>query len=437
MEKNYLKVLFLLVLSILLVSCAPSKPLLSPLMCKPQKLRAAQHQLKKDNFLVILDASYSMVEKYKGHKKFDLAKGVVDRMNQTLPDLKLNGALRTFGHGSCISNEKTVLLYGMTEHTTEGLEKGLEAAVCAGGNSPMEAAIDAAGEDLSSIQGGIALIIVSDGKEMSNAPVEAAENLKQQFGDKLCIYPVLVGDDSAGKTLMEKIAQVSGCGFAVTADSLLCPDDMAAYVAKVFLTAAADSDGDGVDDILDQCPETPPGVKVDKVGCPLDTDGDGIYDYLDKCPDTPKGVKVDSKGCPLDTDGDGVYDYLDKCPGTPAGAKVNEQGCWIPGGVLFDFGKWDIKPHVYPELDAIVKILKKNPDLKLEIQGHTDNIGSAAFNKKLSENRANAVMEYLVKKGIQPERLSAKGYGFSMPVASNDTPEGRAKNRRVQLMPVR
>ena len=88
-----------------------------------------------------------------------------------------------------------------------------------------------------------------------------------------------------------------------------------------------DSDGDGVPDYLDKCPETPKGVKVDKDGCPVDSDGDGVPDYLDKCPGTPAGVKVDKDGCPLDSDGDGVPDYLDKCPGTPAGVKVDKDGC--------------------------------------------------------------------------------------------------------------
>ncbi len=92
-------------------------------------------------------------------------------------------------------------------------------------------------------------------------------------------------------------------------------------------TRDVDSDGDGVPDKYDKCPNTPKGVKVDKFGCPVDSDGDGVPDYLDKCPNTPKGVQVDKDGCPVDSDGDGVPDYLDKCPNTPAGAKVDKDGC--------------------------------------------------------------------------------------------------------------
>ncbi|MBN2398563.1 MAG: thrombospondin type 3 repeat-containing protein, partial [Deltaproteobacteria bacterium] len=93
--------------------------------------------------------------------------------------------------------------------------------------------------------------------------------------------------------------------------------------SKIF----RDSDGDGVPNDTDECPDTPEGVKVDERGCPLDSDGDGVPDYLDKCPGTPKGIEVDCDGCPPDSDGDGVPDYLDRCPGTPTGVKVDEWGC--------------------------------------------------------------------------------------------------------------
>ncbi|MBL0700673.1 MAG: OmpA family protein [Desulfosarcina sp.] len=198
-----------------------------------------------------------------------------------------------------------------------------------------------------------------------------------------------------------------------------------------------DSDGDGVFDHMDQCPNTPQGVAVDDSGCPLDSDGDGVFDYMDQCPNTPQGVAVDDSGCPLDSDGDGVFDYLDKCPDTPKGATVNESGCWAHSGeVFFDFDKSELKSAGCPLLKEAVNILEKNPEMRIEIQGHTDSDGTEAYNQTLSEKRAMAVKAYLVKQGINSDRLETKGYGLSNPTASNDTKEGRQKNRRVTFAPI-
>jgi OOP family OmpA-OmpF porin len=194
-----------------------------------------------------------------------------------------------------------------------------------------------------------------------------------------------------------------------------------------------DSDGDGVLDPDDKCPGTPKGVKVDASGCPLDSDGDGVPDYKDKCPGTPKGVKVDKNGCPLDSDGDGVPDYLDKCPDTPKGVNVDVRGCWIIRDLKFDYNKWDIKPEYHSALDNGVRVLNLNSTMKVEVQGHTDSVGSDAYNKSLSEKRAKAVMDYLISKGISADRLSFAGKGELDPVATNETPEGRAENRRVEF----
>jgi OOP family OmpA-OmpF porin len=105
--------------------------------------------------------------------------------------------------------------------------------------------------------------------------------------------------------------------------------------------------------------------------------------------------------------------------------------------VLFDFDSAEIKSEAYPMLDEASDILKKNPKLNVEIDGHTDSTGPAAYNMTLSERRANAVMEYFISKGVDAKRLTIKGFGLTKPAASNDTEEGRAKNRRVELTPVR
>jgi OmpA-OmpF porin, OOP family len=202
-----------------------------------------------------------------------------------------------------------------------------------------------------------------------------------------------------------------------------------------------DADGDGVPDYLDKCPNTPKGVKVNSSGCPLDTDGDGVPDYLDKCPDTPSGVKVNSSGCPLDSDGDGVPDYLDKCPDTARDLKVTADGCPIlikkevtkDLHIQFDFNKADIKPEYDSNLKEAADFMNKYPQTTTVIEGHTDSVGKPKYNQTLSQKRADSVRDYLIKNfNISPDRISTKGYGEDKPIASNDTEEGRSQNRRIQ-----
>jgi outer membrane protein OmpA-like peptidoglycan-associated protein len=210
-----------------------------------------------------------------------------------------------------------------------------------------------------------------------------------------------------------------------------------------------DKDGDGVPDGKDTCPDTPKGATVDAKGCPADKDGDGVFDGIDTCPDTPKGAKVDEKGCPIDTDGDGVFDGLDKCPDTPKGAKVDATGCPLPEkapplftpekrtlvleGVNFEHDSAVLTPESTTALDRVAVSLKDWPEVKVEIGGHTDAVGSTAYNEGLSQRRAEAVLEYLNSKGVDATRMTAKGYGETQPIGDDATEDGRAKNRRVEL----
>jgi OOP family OmpA-OmpF porin len=197
-----------------------------------------------------------------------------------------------------------------------------------------------------------------------------------------------------------------------------------------------DSDGDGVIDAADRCPNTPANTPVDANGCAKDSDRDGVPDVSDRCPGTPARTPVDAKGCPKDSDGDGVIDSRDKCPGTPAGAKVDARGCWVLQGVRFDSGKATLTPDSSAGLQEVLAVLKKNPNLKVEVQGHTDSTGSRELNQRLSEARAKAVKAYFTASGIAADRMTVHGFGPDRPVASNDTKEGRAQNRRVELKPV-
>ncbi len=201
----------------------------------------------------------------------------------------------------------------------------------------------------------------------------------------------------------------------------------------------ADSDGDGVNDDSDRCPDTPAGVSVDSDGCPKDSDGDGVYDDSDRCPDTPAGVSVDSDGCPKDSDGDGVYDYLDTCPGTLQGVRVDEKGCAvmvkekvsIELRVEFDFDSTAIKETHKDDIRKLSEFLDTYPETKVVIEGHTCNIGTEQYNLKLSLGRAESVKQRLIEYGIDPSRLEIIGLGETVPSSDNRTEEGRKKNRRV------
>jgi outer membrane protein OmpA-like peptidoglycan-associated protein len=227
-----------------------------------------------------------------------------------------------------------------------------------------------------------------------------------------------------------------------------CPDTPeAAYGMIDAKGCPLDSDGDGVPDYLDKCPNTPEAAwgQVDTVGCPIDTDGDGVPDYIDQCPDTKKEAIgfVDAKGCDLDSDGDGVPDYKDLCPTVP-GPAINK-GCpeikrevrklleKAMQGIEFETGKSTIKKKSFPLLDQIAATFIENSNYIIEVQGHTDNVGNADYNMKLSDDRANSVMNYLVAHGVSSTRMTARGYGLTMPIADNKTKAGRQKNRRVEF----
>lgn len=220
----------------------------------------------------------------------------------------------------------------------------------------------------------------------------------------------------------------------------------------VYTPSENDMDGDGILDKDDQCPNIPEDKDgyMDSDGCPdNDNDQDGIVDAQDKCPNEAEDIDSfeDQDGCPdPDNDKDGIPDVADKCPNTPEnfnGYKDND-GCpdqkiakiekkMVFNNINFEKASAKIMPESYPILDEIAEALKANPDVIIEIGGHTDSDGSRAANARLSLQRANAVKEYLVKKGISPKRIKTRGYGEDFPIADNSTEEGKAKNRRIEI----
>jgi outer membrane protein OmpA-like peptidoglycan-associated protein len=261
--------------------------------------------------------------------------------------------------------------------------------------------------------------------------------------------------DKCPDTPLGATVDAKGCPSDTDGDGVLngldkCPDTPKGCTVDAK-GCPSDADGDGVCDGLDQCPDTPRGATVDAKGCPSDADGDSVLDGIDQCPDTPKGCTVDAKGCPSDADGDGVCDGVDQCPDTPAGLKVDSVGCVIElveretelmdtgkirlQNIQFDTGKAILKPESFQTLDVVGTLLTQWPQLKIEVGGHTDNVGGASLNRKLSLARAESVLTYMKGKyaALDSTRFTVKGYGKDKPLVPNISDENRAQNRRVEF----
>jgi outer membrane protein OmpA-like peptidoglycan-associated protein len=255
-------------------------------------------------------------------------------------------------------------------------------------------------------------------------------------------------------------------------------------VSMPFGFAWKDGDGDGVETRFDDCPTTAPGVVVDKLGCGIDSDKDGVFDGLDQCDDTPIGAIVDLGGCPSDSDGDGVFDGidvandtppgalvdefgqhydtdkdgvldgLDLCNDTPLGATINLDGCvedpvedsFLRGNAIvvqdihFERGTDEIDPLSYHHINKVARLIERwtgneERPLRVELGVFTDGVGSEETNLALSQGRAENVRKYLLENffGMGANNLVAKGYGESVPLASDDTAAGRAMNDRLEI----
>jgi OmpA-OmpF porin, OOP family len=354
-------------------------------------ISSGQYTQKANNFFVINDSSSSMTDEYFGvgypaqpnPTKFLVEKEILSRINQTIPDLSLTSSIRSFGFGDCLDFGFTKLNQAPTSYSRSTFASGgIDALTCASGGSPMGSGIDGTNKDLSTTTGNIAVLILSDGHDLDDdGGITALQSLKQVYGDRLCVYSVWVGneDERSGIRALEKLTDIAGCGYGVTADSISSPENMAKFVTSIFL----------------------------------------------------KGQNAIPECSTLDGDKDGVNDCDDLCPTTLPGVPVSIKGCWIVD-VKFDFDKYDIKPQYFANLDNTAQKIKEHPEKQIEVQGHTDNVGSFQYNQKLSERRADAVKKYLIE-GSGRTDITSRGFSFSHPIDTNETEAGRANNRRVQL----
>jgi len=352
-------------------------------------IKSGHLQQKKDTFFVINDSSSSTGKTYLGTgfpgqtnpSKLSVEKELISRMNKTIPNISLTSGLRSFGYGSCLDWGFTKLNQAVQSYSTASFDNAINSLECSSGGTPVASALTAANKDLASSTGNIGVILFSDGNNYDSYPFAAVKTLKATYGDKLCLYTVWVGneDEKAGQAVLESLSAATGCGFSTTASAIASSNGMADFVTNVFFDHRA------------------PVI-------------------------TPTSN---------DIDGDGVPNNQDKCPNTPKGAMVDKEGCWAFHGILFDFDKATINSGYENLFSNAILVLKQNPYLTVEIQGHTDSRGSESYNQRLSESRAQAVKQYLVGNGIAASRLTTRGFGEAYPVASNDTEAGRAHNRRV------
>ena len=339
---------------------------------------------KTNTFFVIDDSSSSMSDVYLGTgfsgqtepTKHVISKELMTRMNKTIPaGTTLSSGLRSYGFGPCTDWSFTKLNQAVQSYSSSSFDSAINTLECSSGGTPVATAFDAAKTDLASAPGNIAVILFSDGHNYDISPATKVQVLKEQYGDKLCVYTVWVGNEKeeAGIAVLQRLSDISGCGFSTSASAIASSDGMADFVSKVFF----------------------------KPGAEKDSDGDGVVDSKDKCPNTPKGAIVD------------------------------RDGCWAFHSLLFDFDSDVVKAGNEALFRNAIKVLQLNTTLTVEIQGHTDSQGDEEYNQKLSERRALAVKQVLVDHGVNTDRLTTKGFGESNPGASNDTEAGRAHNRRV------
>ncbi len=334
---------------------------------------------RHDSAVFLIDVSGTVSSK----DSVATARKISSDMNQRFPDYVMSAGAMVFGN---LARPQQEWVAPVKDYDRAELDKALSGLKEGNGSTPLGFAIRTTDQGLARAQGKKALIIICDGLDNGVAdPVEEVKILKGKYSSNLCVFTIQLGDSPLGEELLGDLVEAAGCGKANKASDLQSEGQVQALVDLIFPSGRA-----------------------------------------------PR-VEIIAKPRIGDQDGDGVPDDEDKCPNTPVGIEVNKAGCWVLKDLRFATGKAEILPQYTDELDRAVRVLKNNPEIEILIEGHTDSTGSYEINMALSRDRANSVLNYMVSKGIDKDRLTAKGFGSSSPVASNDTAEGRAQNRRVQL----
>lgn len=377
------KRLILLGVISLTVACAtPYQPALdvSPLV------PGSGEQIIVDHAMLLFDSSGSI--SHRG--QFPGARAGLESFVLSMPDgpyeagaIDFGGYKRSNEPLASFSREKLKLYAQSLEYLSEG--------------TPTYEVLAEAGEELTGRRKRAAVVLFSDGLVTDSVgrdvpdswSTEAARGLIDRYRGDVCFHTVQVGNDPAGTAFLNGLARLTRCGSARNIDSLNSAQAFHAFQRQVFL-------GDA--------PPPPPAPAAPRI----DSDGDGVLDDQDQCPNTPKGANVDSRGC------------------------------WVLEDLNFATNSAEIDAASITRLrEKVVPVLNENPGLHVSVDGHTDSSGSAVYNKQLSERRARAVRDFLIAQGVDAARLQARGLGEENPIVPNDSPANMRKNRRTELTVVR
>jgi OOP family OmpA-OmpF porin len=341
--------------------------------------------MKNQGFVILADLSSSMRRISPcvgGLVKQEAVNILLRKINRRIPSQPFQAALRVFGYKQAWTRKDyTTLYFGPATYDRSALETAIGRLFAADSISPFGWALVDSESELSTMNSPRAILMFADFEVTADpgAPVDKAKNIQRKFGNDTRVYTFFVTRQAQAPRLARDIAAAGGGKAYDVCDMLGNEAGFEAMMTEIFGTA-----------------DIPP--------------------------------------C-KDSDSDGVCDDRDVCPMTPVGAPVDERGCWIAAySQFFDFDKAEVKSAFHPRLKYAAELITKNPQIGVvTIAGHTDGVGTEAYNLDLGKRRAEAVKELLIKFGAPAERLTVESFGKSKPIADNDTEEGRAKNRRVEF----